>query len=88
MQTVLLQSKPRKDSSGKVSITIEALGDNDVKDGIREAIRELEHHPARVSRRSLIDMMTLIDKFNLQIKYTEHYFTEDDLEAWIFILQG
>lgn len=88
MQTVLLQSKPRKDAKGKVSITIEAMGDNDIKDNIRTAIRDLEHHPARVSRRSLIDMMSLIDRFNLQIKYTEHYFTEDDLEAWIFILQG
>ena len=74
MHTVLLQSKPRKDTKGKVSISLEALGDNDVKDAMREAIRNLEHHPARVARRSLIDMLALIEKFNLQIRYTEHYF--------------
>jgi hypothetical protein len=88
MHTILLQSKPRKDASGKVSITIEALGESPVQDSIKEAIAALEHHPARVARRSLIDMLALIERFNLQIRYTEHFFTEDDLEAWMFILQG
>jgi hypothetical protein len=88
MQTILLQSKPRKGSDGKVSISIEAVGDSLVQDAIKEAIRGLEHHPASVARRSLIDMMALIERFNLQIRYTEHYYTPDDLEAWMFILQG
>lgn len=88
MHTVLLQSKPRKNTSGKVSITIEAMGDNDVKDAMKDAINSLEHYPASVARRSLIDMLGLIERFNLQIKYTEHYYTEEDLEAWMFILQG
>jgi hypothetical protein len=88
MNTVLLQSKPRKDASGKVSITIEALGESPVQDSIKEAIEQLEHHPARVSRRTLIDMLALIDRFNMKIVYTEHFNTEDDLEAWMFILQG
>lgn len=87
MYTVLLQSKPRKDANGKVSITLEAMGDNDIQESMKEAIRNLEHHPASVARRSLIDMLALIEKFNMEIRYTEHYFTADDLEAWIFILQ-
>jgi hypothetical protein len=88
MHTILLQSKPRKGADGAVSITIEAIGDSPVQDAVKEAIRGLEHHPARVSRRTLIDMMALIERFNFKISYTEHYFTEDDLEAWMFILQG
>lgn len=88
MHTILLQSKPRKDASGKVTITIEAIGESPVQDAVKEAIAGLEHHPARVSRRTIIDMLALIERFNLQIRYTEHYFTEDDLEAWMFILQG
>lgn len=88
MDTVLLQSKPRKDASGKVEITIEAMGESPVQESLKEAIRGLEHYPARVSRRTIIDMMALIDRFNLKIVYTEHYFNEEDLEAWIFILQG
>jgi len=88
MHTILLQSKPRKDSAGKVSIMIEAIGENAVQDAIQKAIAQLEHHPAKVARRSLLDMLALIERFNLQIRYTEHFFTADDLEAWIFILQG
>ena len=88
MQTILLQSRPRKSSDGKVSISIEALGDSPIKDAVKEAIRGLEHHPASVSRRTLIDMMSLIERFNFKIAYTEHYYTDDDLEAWMFILQG
>ncbi len=88
MHTILLQSKPRKGADGKVSISIEAVGDSPVQDAVKEAIRGLEHHPARVARRSLIDMMSLIERFNFKICYTEHYYTKDDLEAWMFILQG
>ncbi|MFZ0546517.1 MAG: hypothetical protein WAM60_13815 [Candidatus Promineifilaceae bacterium] len=88
MHTILLQSKPRKDGSGKVSFTIEALGESPIQDAVKEAIKGLEHHPAVVSRRSLLDVMALIERFNFQIRYTEHYFTEDNLEGWMFILQG
>jgi hypothetical protein len=88
MHTVLLQSKPRKDASGKLSISMEAMGDNDVKDSMRHAINNLVHYPASNARRSLIDMLNIIEQFNLEIKYTEHFYTEDDLEAWLFILQG
>lgn len=88
MQTILLQSKPRKDAGGQVSITIEAIGESVIQDAVKEAISKLEHHPARVSRRTLIDMLALIERFNFQIRYTEHTLTEDGLEAWMFILQG
>jgi hypothetical protein len=88
MHTIVLQSKPRKGTDGKVSISIEALGESPIQESVKEAIRALEHHPASVSRRTLIDMLALIDRFNFKIVYTEHFFTEGDLEAWIFILQG
>lgn len=87
MHTVVLRSIPRKRSSGDV-FTIEVVGDSPVKDAVKESIRALEHHPAKVSRRSLIDMLHIIEKHNFQIRYTEHYFTEDDLETWLFVLQG
>jgi len=88
MHTLVLQNKPRAASSGN-SWTIELLGgDSAAKDALREAIRGLEHHPAKAARRSLIDMLTLIETFNYEIKFTEHYYTEDNLEGWTFILQG
>ena len=86
MQTIMLRSNGRKGSSGN-SFTIEVIGESTVKDDVRAAIQALEHHPAKVSRRTLIDMLGLIEKFNFQIRYTER--TEDDgLEEWTFILQG
>ncbi len=87
MHTILLRSLPRKSSNGN-TFRIEVVGDSPVKDAVRAAIQELEHHPAKASRRSLIDILGLIERFNFQIRFTEHYFTEDDLEAWSFILQG
>jgi hypothetical protein len=88
MHTVLLQSKPRKDAGGQVSITIEALGESPLQEALKGAIGALEHHPARVSRRTIIDMLALIERFNLRIVHTEHNITDDDLESWLFILQG
>jgi len=87
MHTIVLRSIPRKSSTGNI-FRIEALGDSPVRDAVKQSIQELQHHPARVSRRSLIDMLSIIEKHNFQIRYTEHYFTEDDLEAWLFVLQG
>ena len=86
MQTVMLRSNARKGSSGN-TFTIEVLGESAIKEDVRAAIKALEHHPAKASRRTLIDMLGLIEKFNFQIRYTER--TEDDgLEEWTFILQG
>lgn len=87
MHTIMLRSRPRKGSSGN-TFTIEVLGESPIKDAVRAAIQELEHHPAKASRRSLIDVLGLIEQFNFQIRFTEHSVTEDDLEAWTFILQG
>ncbi len=87
MHTVMLRSLPRKGSSGN-TFTIEVVGDSPVKEAVRAAIHELEHHPAKAARRSLIDILGIIERFNFQIRFTEHYYTEDDLEAWSFILQG
>ena len=88
MHTVILQNRPRKGSSGN-TWSIEVLGaESSVKDAVKASIRELEHHPAKAPRRSIIDMLSLIEKHNFQIKFTEHYFTDDELEGWTFILQG
>ena len=88
MHTLILQNKPRAGSAGN-TWTIEVLGgDSAAKDALRQAVRDLEHHPAKAARRSLIDMLTLIENFNYEIKHTEHYYNDDDLEGWTFILQG
>ncbi|WP_420640540.1 hypothetical protein [Candidatus Leptofilum sp.] len=87
MQTIMLRSNARKGSSGN-TFTIEVLGESAIKDDMREAIRALEHHPAKASRRTLIDMLGLIEKFNFQIRHTEHTVDENGLEEWSFILQG
>lgn len=87
MHTVMLRNIIRKTSSG-TSYTIEVVGDSPIKDAVKESIRGLEHHPAPAERRSLIDMLSIIEKHNFQIRYTEHFKTDDDLEGWLFILQG
>ena len=86
MQTVMLRSNARKGTSGN-TFTIEVIGESAIKDDVRAAIQALEHHPAKASRRVLIDMLGLIEKFNFQIRYTERT-EDDDSEEWSFILQG
>jgi len=86
MQTIMLRCNGRKGSSGN-TFTIEVIGESPIKEDVRAAIQALEHHPAKASRRALIDMLGLIEKFNFQIRYTEHTM-DDDLEEWTFILQG
>ena len=86
MHTIILRNNARKGSSGN-TFTIEVLGESAIKEDVREAIKALEHHPAKASRRSLIDMLGLIEKFNFQIRHTERTL-DDDLEEWTFILQG
>lgn len=87
MHTVILQNKPRKSPQG-TSILIEVIGESPIKDAIKASIDALENHPAKASRRSIIDMLGIIEKHNLRICYTEHFVTEDDLEGWTFVLQG
>lgn len=87
MQTLILQNNARKTSSGN-TYTIQVLGSSAIKDDLRAAISELEHHPAKAPRRSLIDMLALIERFNLRICHTEHTRDENDLEEWLFLLQG
>jgi hypothetical protein len=87
MYTVILQNKPRLTARGN-SWTIEVVGESPIKKALRQSISELEHHPARAARRSLIDMLGLIEQHRLKIRHTEHFYTDDDLEGWTFILQG
>lgn len=87
MHTIVLRNQPRKTSKGN-SFTISVVGNSAIKESVKQAIRELEHHPAPTPSRSLIDMLGIIERFNFQIRFTEHYNTEDDLEAWSFVLQG
>ncbi len=88
MSTLIIESKPRKMSSGN-SWRIDVLGpDGRAKDNFKEAVRGLENHPAKAARRSLIDILSLIDQFRLDIKHTEHHEEEGELESWLFIVQG
>lgn len=87
MQTVMLRSKVRK-SADSTSFIIEALGESAVQEKLKDAIRDLEYHPARVARRTIIDMMSLIEAHNLQIRYAERQEEEEGQETWTFILQG
>ena len=87
MHTLILKSNARKGTNGN-SFTIEAVGSGEAKDTLRQAIRNLEHHPAKTPRRALIDMLALIENHNYQIRHTEHALDENDLEEWLFVLQG
>ncbi|MCA9958362.1 MAG: hypothetical protein R3E31_06190 [Chloroflexota bacterium] len=88
MHTIMLRNNVRKTSDGKSSFSIEVLGDSPVKDDVKASINALEHHPAIAARRSIIDMLTIIEKHNFQIRYTERSENEDGAETWQFILQG
>ena len=87
MNTVMLRSKVRK-GADKNTFSIEVLGESSIKDDIKVSIRSLEYHPANVSRRTIIDMLGLIEKHNLKISFAERNEDEDGLETWCFILQG
>lgn len=87
MNTIILQNTPRKTPRG-TTYTIQVVGDSPVKTGLMESIQALEHHPAPTAQRSLIDLLGLIEKHNLQIRYVEHQQPEADLDRWLFVLQG
>ena len=87
MNTIVLENNAHEGSQGK-TWSIQVVGDSASTVDMREAIHGLEHHPAKASRRSLIDMLGLIEKFNFEIRYTEHRNNEDGLEEWLFVLQG
>ena len=87
MNTIILQNKPRKTSQGSTYM-IEVIGDSPIKESIKESIAQLPHHPAKAPRRSIIDMLSLVERHNMQIRFTEHFYTDDDLEGWLFVLQG
>ncbi len=86
MHTVMLRSNARKTSSGN-SFTIEVIGDSAIKEDLKASIAALEHHPSRAARRTLIDMLGIIEKHRLEIRFTERQEAEEGLETWTFILQ-
>ena len=87
MKTIILQNKTRVSPNG-TTWTIEAIGDGGAKDELKEAIRGLEHHPASAARRSLVDMLALIEGSGLEVKFTEHFVDENKEDCWLFLLQG
>lgn len=87
MHTLILQNRGREGSNGK-SFTIQVLGDSPAKDAVMDSVRALEHHPAKAERRSLIDMLSIIEKHNFRICHAERGENEEGLEEWLFILQG
>lgn len=88
MDTLILRNNARQ-SGGSYQYTIEVLGgDSQSKEALQEAVRGLAHHPARAPRRSIIDMLTLIQSQRLQIKHVERTTGEDNTETWLFVLQA
>jgi hypothetical protein len=88
MDTLILRNNARQ-SGSSYQYSIEVLGgDSKTKDALQEAIRGLEHHPARAPRRSIIDMLTLIQSQRLQIKHVERTTGEEGTETWLFVLQA
>lgn len=86
MSTFVIESKPRKMTTG-TNWRIDVVGpDGPAKDRLEEAIKGLDQHPAKAARRSLTDILGLIDQFKYQIKYVEH--AEGELESWIFVVQN
>lgn len=88
MDTLILRNNARQ-SGSSYQYSIEVLGgDSKTKDALQEAIRGLEHHPARAPRRSIIDMLSLIQSQRLQIKHVERTSGEEGTESWLFVLQA
>ncbi len=89
MSILIIHSKPRKMTSGN-NWRIDVVGpDGRAKDQVKEAIGELEHHPAKAARRSLVDVLGIIDRMRFDVKYVEHQEAEEgELESWLFVVQG
>jgi len=87
MHTIMLRNRVSKVSAG-TNFTIEVVGDSPAKEDVRQSIRALEHHPARAARRSLIDILSIIEKHNFRVVFAEHHQEDDKVETWSFILQG
>lgn len=87
MRTMVVKNNARKTDKGN-TFTIEILSDLPTADNVKKSIQELQHYPATVGRRSLMDMLAIIEKNNLQIRFVEHTQTDDGLDTWLFICQG
>lgn len=85
MQTIILSNKFRESSSGN-TWSIEVLGDSTCKEALKVSIGALEYHPAKAARRSLLDMLNLIEEHGFQIQHAEHE-DETEKETWLFVLQ-
>lgn len=84
MQTIILRNKFRESSSGN-TWSIEVIGDSACKDAVKQSINALDHHPAKAARRSLIDLLSLIETHGFQVRHTEHDAAGND--TWSFLLQ-
>lgn len=88
MSTFVIESKPRKLTTG-VNWRIDVVGpDGPAKARLEEAIKGLQNHPAKVARQSLIDVLALIDQFKYQIKFVEHVEGSGEAESWLFVVQN
>lgn len=88
MSTFVIESKPRKMTTG-VNWRIDVLGpDGPAKDRLEEAIKGLKNHPAKVARQSLTDILALIDQFKYQIRHVEHTAGDGEMESWLFVVQN
>ena len=94
MHTVILHNKlhgksAREAASGKapasLKYSIHVLGDGTVKDEVTQSVRDLKVHPAG-ARRTLLDMLAIIDQHRLEIRHVEHK-EDDGVETWLFVTQ-
>ncbi len=90
MKTIIMFNKPQKGGSPRgvgtaTKYAIEVIGTDPLKDEVRQSIRELKVHPSS-SRRSLLDMLDIIDNHHLEIRHVEHE-GEGNSETWLFVLQ-
>lgn len=86
MDTIILKTRPSR-MNDKLAIRFEVIGTGRGADAMKEAIRTLEHYPSPSERRALVDVLSLIDRLNYHIRYTEHL-EDEGIESWLFVLQG
>lgn len=86
MNTLVIRTKPRKAPTG-LRVTFDVIGTGACADQFKADIRELEHYPAKATRRALIDLVGLIDKQNLRVCSAQQG-EDDGQETWTFVVQG
>ncbi|HSH02395.1 MAG TPA: hypothetical protein VLL52_07735 [Anaerolineae bacterium] len=87
MHTLIIRTTPRT-LADKKTYRVDVLGESSIRAFVYQSAKELaEEKPPNTARQALMNALALIEKHNLEIKFTEHEQTEDD-DTWFFIVQG